>query len=120
MITLLPFLTTVLPCPALLPRAHNPTPNPENPTALPPAHNTHAPRPTPQAVDQVFTFERWNRHRRSYRYAKHLANMFSSRVFRQLLGPVLAVMALALFVGVYETLVNVRRARSLHMQLGDG
>ncbi|KAL4429986.1 hypothetical protein ABPG77_004356 [Micractinium sp. CCAP 211/92] len=59
-----------------------------------------------KAVDQVFTFERWNRHRRSYRYAKHLANMFSSRVFRQLLGPVLAVMALALFVGAYETLVN--------------
>lgn len=62
----------------------------------------------PQPADQVFTFERWNRHRNSFRYAKHLAHMFSSRVFRQLLGPVLAVMALALFVGVYETLVNVR------------
>ncbi|KAL4444075.1 hypothetical protein ABPG75_011812 [Micractinium tetrahymenae] len=57
-------------------------------------------------ADQVFTFERWNKHRNSFRYAKHLAHMFSSRVFRQLLGPVLAVMALALFVGVYETLVN--------------
>jgi hypothetical protein len=28
------------------------------------------------------------------RYAKHLLHMFTSRVFRQLLGPVLAVMAL--------------------------
>lgn len=71
--------------------------------------------PAPQAVDQVFTFERWNKHRNSYRYAKHLAHMFSSRVFRQLLGPVLAVMALALFVGVYETLVNVSRGRAGHV-----
>ncbi len=87
------------------------------------ALHAHLPHPLShalQAVDQVFTFERWNRHRRSYRYAKHLANMFSSRVFRQLLGPVLAVMALALFVGVYETLVNVRRTRSLHINLGGG
>lgn len=57
-------------------------------------------------ADQVFTFERWNKHRNSFRYAKHLAHMFSSRVFRQLLGPVLAVSALALFVGIYETLVS--------------
>ncbi|PSC75458.1 UPF0187 chloroplastic [Micractinium conductrix] len=55
--------------------------------------------------DQVFTFERWNKHRDSFRYAKHLAHMFSSRVFKQLLGPVLCVSALALAVGVYETLV---------------
>ena len=41
------------------------------------------------------------------RYAKHLAHMFTSRVFRQLLGPVLAVMTIALAVGVYETLVGV-------------
>ncbi|EFN56787.1 hypothetical protein CHLNCDRAFT_21860, partial [Chlorella variabilis] len=54
----------------------------------------------------VFTFERWNKHRNSMRYAKHLAHMFTSRVFRQLLGPVLAVMTIALAVGVYETLVG--------------
>ena len=60
-----------------------------------------------QPADQVFTFERWNKHRNSMRYAKHLLHMFTSRVFRQLLGPVLAVMALALFVAVYETLVGV-------------
>ena len=68
------------------------------------------PHPTPRALqpsDQVFTFERWNKHRNSARYAKHLLHMFTSRVFRQLLGPVLAVMALALTVGVYETLVSV-------------
>ncbi|KAI3427099.1 hypothetical protein D9Q98_007038 [Chlorella vulgaris] len=56
-------------------------------------------------ADQVFTFERWNKHRNSMRYSKHLLHMFTSRVFRQLLGPVLAVMALGLAVGVYETLV---------------
>jgi hypothetical protein len=55
----------------------------------------------------VFTFERWNKHRNSMRYSKHLLHMFTSRVFRQLLGPVLAVMALGLAVGVYETLVAV-------------
>ena len=55
----------------------------------------------------MFTFERWAKHRNSMRYAKHLAHMFTSRVFKQLLGPVLAVMALALSVGIYETLVNV-------------
>ena len=59
----------------------------------------------------MFTFERWNKHRNPMRYAKHLLHMFTSRVFRQLLGPVLAVMALALFVAVYETLVGV----SLHL-----
>jgi hypothetical protein len=71
-----------------------------------------APAPHPlQPADQVFTFERWNKHRNPMRYAKHLLHMFTSRVFRQLLGPVLAVMALALFVAVYETLVGV----SLHL-----
>ncbi|PRW51063.1 UPF0187 chloroplastic [Chlorella sorokiniana] len=57
-------------------------------------------------ADQVFTFERWNKHRNPMRYAKHLLHMFTSRVFKQLLGPVLAVMALALSVGIYETLVS--------------
>lgn len=31
----------------------------------------------------MFTFERWNKHRNSMRYAKHLAHMFTSRVFKQ-------------------------------------
>jgi hypothetical protein len=66
----------------------------------------------PQPADQVFTFERWNKHRNPLRYAKHLLHMFTSRVFRQLLGPVLAVMALALFVGIYETMVTVREGGS--------
>ncbi|KAI7842508.1 hypothetical protein COHA_003862 [Chlorella ohadii] len=57
-------------------------------------------------ADQVFTFERWNKHRNPMRYSKHLLHMFTSRVFKQLLGPVLAVMALALSVGIYETLVS--------------
>ena len=41
------------------------------------------------------------------RYAKHLAFLFASRVFRALLGPVMAVMAVATCVGIYETLVTV-------------
>lgn len=57
-------------------------------------------------VDQVYTFERWNKHRGTARYARHLLYMFSSRVFRSLLPPVLLVMLLAVFVGLYETLLK--------------
>ncbi len=55
----------------------------------------------------MYTFERWNKHRTTARYARHLLHMFSSRVFKSLLGPVLAVMFLGLFVGLYETLLKV-------------
>lgn len=89
--------------------------SPARPCGTPPpcagcVPSTNLPRralPALQPGDQVFTFERWNKHRDSFRYAKHLAHMFSSRVFKQLLGPVLCVSALALAVGVYETLVAV-------------
>lgn len=43
----------------------------------PPSPLNHA-----QPADQVFTFERWNKHRNPQRYAKHLLHMFTSRVFK--------------------------------------
>lgn len=36
----------------------------------------------PQPADQVYTFERWNKHRSTARYTRHLVHFFSSRVFR--------------------------------------
>jgi hypothetical protein len=58
----------------------------------------------------VFTFDRWNKHRNSLRYVKHLTHVFTSRIFRNLRGPVVVVMAMAVLVGTYETLRTVSRA----------
>lgn len=66
--------------------------------------------PGVQPADQVYTFERWNKHRNQARYARHLLHMFSSRVFRSLLPPVLTMMFLGIFVGLYETLLKVGAA----------
>ncbi|KAI8468050.1 MAG: Bestrophin, RFP-TM, chloride channel-domain-containing protein [Monoraphidium minutum] len=57
--------------------------------------------------DLVFTFDRWNNHRNSLRYVKHLTHILTSRIFRNLRGPVLVVMLMAALVGVYETLIMV-------------
>eukprot|EP00887_Chlorella_sp_A99_P001239 scaffold14.g1239.t1 len=58
------------------------------------------------AMNLVFTHERWENHRSTLRYLKHLAFMFSSNVFRALLGPVAIVMVISVFVGLYETLLK--------------
>ena len=56
-----------------------PPPAPGQPSNAPPP----PPSPVPlQPADQVFTFERWNKHRNPMRYAKHLLHMFTSRVFK--------------------------------------
>lgn len=70
-----------------------------------PAH--HPPGHLPQAMTLVFTHERWDSHRSTLRYVKHLAYLFNSNVFKALLGPVCAVMVISIFVGVYETLLKV-------------
>ena len=57
----------------------------------------------------MFTFERWAKHRSTTRYVKHLAHMFTSRVFKSLLVPMCGVMSVALGVGIYETLLKARQ-----------
>lgn len=42
----------------------------------------HAPASHLCPVPQVFDFERWQKHRSSSRYMRHMAGMFSSSVVR--------------------------------------
>lgn len=47
-------------------------------------------------------------HRKPSRYARHLALIFASRIFRSLIPPITAVTLISTLVGVYETLLKVR------------
>lgn len=55
---------------------------------------------------RVFTQADWAHHRRPSRYARHLALILVSKIFRALILPVLWVMLVAVGVGVYETLLE--------------
>jgi ion channel-forming bestrophin family protein len=51
----------------------------------------------------VFTFERWEMHRSSMRYFRHLSTVFRSRTFIGLSAPIALITAFAAFAGVYES-----------------
>ncbi|KAK9904842.1 hypothetical protein WJX75_003620 [Coccomyxa subellipsoidea] len=52
----------------------------------------------------VFTYDDWVAHRSTTRYSRHLSGIVDSRIFRGLLPTLTAVMMVATFVSVYETL----------------
>lgn len=55
----------------------------------------------------MFTHADWAVHRKPSRYARHLALIFASRIFRSLIPPITAVTLISTLVGVYETLLKV-------------
>ena len=63
---------------------------------------------TRQHHKKVFTFEDWEKHRSTGRYARHLTSMFSSRVVWGLKTPLLYVLSVASAVVAYEYLLKVR------------
>lgn len=54
----------------------------------------------------MFTHDDWERHRHPDRYARHLALILFSKIFRALIPPIGTVMLVAVGVGVYETLLE--------------
>ncbi|KFM28033.1 UPF0187 protein, chloroplastic [Auxenochlorella protothecoides] len=58
---------------------------------------------------RVFTHADWAVHRKPSRYARHLALIFASRIFRSLIPPITAVTLISTLVGVYETLLKEHR-----------
>ena len=57
---------------------------------------------TPRQLDD-FTFKRWDEHRSTSRYNRHIASLFNSSVFQQLTQSLLTVGAIATGVCAYES-----------------
>ena len=66
----------------------------------------------------VFTFERWETHRSSSRYFRHMSTVFRSRTFLSLSAPIFVITAFAAFAGVYES-VAVPRGLAPEINIGD-
>jgi predicted membrane chloride channel (bestrophin family) len=66
----------------------------------------------------VFTFERWEMHRSSMRYFRHMSTVFRSRTFISLSAPIALITAFAAFAGVYES-VAVPRGLAPEINIGD-
>lgn len=86
-------------------------------TGTPPTHTDDGPGMRPQSPSmhasptqhtQIYTHEKWQVHRQTVRYARHVLHIPFSKVFRALLVPMMAVMTSALIVGMWET------ARKVH------
>ena len=83
------------------------------PACLPPAHPRYHPAthpPTPCRYMRslsTFTFERWEFHRSTSRYQRHMTGIFQSRIVRGLAQPLLSAGATATAVCLYEALLQV-------------
>jgi predicted membrane chloride channel (bestrophin family) len=66
----------------------------------------------------VFNFERWETHRSSSRYFRHMSSIFRSRTFLNLSAPIAFITAFATFAGVYES-VAVPKGLAPEINIGD-
>lgn len=100
--------------------------SPPPPSSPPPPRPPSSSDPAPPAAfldggarrRHVFTFERWEMHRSSSRYFRHMSTVFRSRTFLSLSAPIALITAFAAFAGVYES-VFVPEGWAPEINIGD-